>query len=352
MVENTEQELTAISLKTALYRIDTNKEEPEVINNTNQLGALDNYVKDLRTEIINSPRRKAFKFSSNTTELNNCIRLMFSDQFDEGALNLANRLLRTEKQAIEEYSNLKFGIQKGGLVISFQPENDCIYVIIAKTDFMDFIDGSNFDERQGLPIKKKIFKAFYGKFSLDTHEEQGLFVFDSTNEIAKYWWEKFLELIEVHSSEHNTRNIIKGLDTEVFNRIKKVSSGDHVIMRNTSIGYFRNNDRFDISHYCQTVIDNYQPIHPDKVDMDNIKEWVRQVPEKYKCDSQFPIDRNSIRARITTTKISLTDKINLELLDSVDNLNNIISSAENGNGEKGIFIKTEKGYKDFAPDNS
>ena len=86
--------------------------------------------------------------------------------------------------------------------------------------------------------------------------------------------------------------------------------------------------------------------------MVNIKDLVRQVPEKYNCDSQFHIDKNSIKARITTTKISLTDKINLELLDSVDNLNNVISSAENSNGEKGIFIKTEKGYKDFVQGNS
>lgn len=351
MVENTEQELTTISLKTALYRIDTNQEEPEVINNTNQLSALDNYVKDLRTEIINSPRRKAFKFSSYTTELNNCIRLMFSDQFDEGALNLANRLLRTEKQAIEEYSNLKFGIQKGNLVVSIQPENNGIYIIVAKTDYMDFIDETSFDKRQGLPIKKKIFKAFCGKFSLDTFEEQSLFVFDSTNEIAKYWWEKFLELEEVHSSEHNTKSFIKNLDKDVFSKIKNDSPGDYVIIRNSSVGYFRNNNIFDIDNYCDTVITNYQPIRPDKINVVNIKNAIKRIPEKYKCDTQFEIDKKSVTSKIIT-KIPLSDKINLELLDSVDNLNNIISSAENGNGEKGIFIKTEKGYKDFAPDNS
>lgn len=350
MVENEDQEATTISLKTALYKIDTNKNEPEAINNTGQLDALDDYVKDLRTEIINSPRRKTFKFSSHTTELYTCIQNMFSDQFDEGALNLAKRLLKTEKQTCEDYSNLKFGIQKGSLIISIQPENNGIYVIIAKTDYMDFIDETSFDRRQGLPTKKKIFKAFCGKFSSDTFEEQSLFVFDSTNEIARYWWEKFLELEEVHSSEHNTKSFIKNLDKDVFSKIKNDSPGDYVIIRNSSVGYFRNNNIFDIDNYCDTVIANYQPIRPDKVNVVNIKNAIKRIPEKYKCDTQFEIDKKSVTAKIIT-KIPLSDKINLELLDSVDNLNDVISPAENSNGEKGIFIKTEKGYKDFDQAN-
>lgn len=345
-----EQENGTISLKTALYKIDTNKNEPEEINNTGQLDALDDYVKDLRTQIINSSRRKTFKFSSHTTELYTCIQKMFSDQFDEGALNLAKRLLKTEKQTCENYSNLKFGIQKGSLIISIQPENNSIYVIIAKTDYMDFIDETSFDRRQGLPIQKKIFKAFSGKFSSDTFEEQSLFVFDSTNEIARYWWEKFLELEEIHNSEHNTKSFIKSLDKDVFSKIKNDSPGDYVILRNSSVGYFRNNNIFDIDNYCDTVITNYQPICPNKVDVADIKNAIKRIPEKYKCDTQFEIDKKSVTAKIIT-KIPLSDKMNLELLVPVSDLKNIIAPMKNDDGEKGVFIKTEEGYKHFEPTN-
>jgi hypothetical protein len=66
--------------------------------------------------------------------------------------------------------------------------------VIAKADHSNYLDDEQYRTRRGLPIKKKVYKAFLAQFD-QNHRISNIYVYDTNQSLAKYWWSDFLELI-------------------------------------------------------------------------------------------------------------------------------------------------------------
>jgi hypothetical protein len=93
------------------------------------------------------------------------------------------------------------------------------------------------------------------------------------------------------------------------------------------------------------VFGDYSPFS-DKVDIKELRKVAKEMPEKYKFDAVFKIDSKCLDRRRRTV-VPLTDQIDLEIKDAIDNLPETIRSAALQDGTKGVFIRSADGFKYF-----
>ncbi len=304
---------------------------------------LKRYVEKLLDEIVTSNSKRKFQFRSDTTEVRVAIQNIIDGQYDAGSEINASRLLKIEKDAQEKIAHLNIKIQKGSLFQAYLEQNDKTF-ILCKADHNDFLDEIDFSLRKGLPWEKRIFKAILVKFnSNDTVSE--VFIYDTNNRISKYWWYDFLELEEKYTDTHNTKTALDTLDKKIFTRIKKDYPADYMILRNSAVGFFRNNDEFDMNKFIENTMLNYHPVDTS-FPLDDIKNKVAELPEKWGFDSRFAIKKEEINKRIIT-KIKLTQSIDLILNDHIKNMDDLIKTEIDNENNKWIKIKSEDGYNYF-----
>jgi len=331
---------------TSLHNIDHNNGLIIPIDVDSRSAALEEYIKRLIEDIKEKSSKRHFEFKSETTEVRHAIDLFIKGNYVEASEINANRLLSVEQDTQKEMDKLSISIQKGSLfqtVINY--DEDSKMIIIGKADQNDFLDASDFAVHNGLPWKKRIFKSFLA-FTDYSGNIKKVLVSDTTNTLMKYWWSDFFELSEIRTDKHNTIKFLEILDRKVFNPIKKDYPADHTTLRNSVIGYFRNQNDFDLDTMFELIFQNYSP-YEIKLPLDNIKRIIKEIPEKYKLDSQFTIDKTEISKR-AVNRIFLNDGMELVLKDSLD-FNGLITSFEDKEGEKYIAIKSEEGYKRFPP---
>ena len=329
---------------TSLHQVDHHLNKVAEIDLNNQSEDLKNYTKRLFTEITESQNKRSFEFKSETTEVRVAIVKFIDEHYAEASIINANRLLDIEFEAQKRIDHLNITIQKGSLFQAILSEDNNTYVIISKADHNQFLDEVDFELKNGLPYDKKTFKAFLVK--LDRNQTPtDIFVYDTTNRMARYWWDSYLELKEKYTDRHNTKTSLDILDKKVFNKIKKDYPADHTIIRNSAIGYFRNNEEFELEEFVNQTLKNYNSIHPD-FPKENTIEKVQALPEKWKFDARFTIEKEEINKR-KSNKILLTDNIELILKDHIGNLANVIEAEKDAEGVKYIKIKTDIGYERF-----
>jgi len=91
------------------------------------------------------------------------------------------------------------------------------------------------------------------------------------------------------------------------------------------------------------VFGSYQPVN-STLDIEKLRKEVEKLPEKKEFDETFTIAQEVVKKR-RRTKISLTDQIDLEIKDSIDD--DAIRSASLKDGTKGVFIRTDTGFENF-----
>src|SRR5690606_20805661 len=133
--------------------------------------------------------------------------------------------------------------------------------VITEADHNQFLDEIDFTLKNGLPWEKRIFKAFLARFNAENPTE--IFVYDTTNRMARYWWDNYLELEEKYTDTHNTKTSLEIFDRKVFNPMKKKHPADRTILRNATIGFFRNQQEFELDRYLENVLNNYEPVDPE-----------------------------------------------------------------------------------------
>lgn len=332
-------------LFTSLHQIDHSLDEIKEINVENQGEDLGNYTRKLINEITTSSNKRQFNFKSDTTEVRIAINNFIEKEYSKGSEINANRLLGVEKTAQAQIAHLDIHIQKGSLfqaVLNNENINETI-IIISKADHNQFLDEEDFTLKNGLPWEKRIFKAFLVKY-LD-YTPQEMFVYDTTNRMARYWWDSYLELAEKYTDTHNTKTALEILDKKIFNPIKKKYPADHTVLRNSSIGYFRNNSEFELNEFIENTLNNYLPIDND-LPIQKLINKINELPAKWNFDSRFGIKKEEIKKR-QVNKIPLTDKIELVLKDHINDLDNIITSETDSEGNKFIKIRTDLGFERF-----
>lgn len=328
---------------TSLHQIDHVEDRIEKIDINNQGNILSQYIQRLLNEITNSPNRRSFLFQRETTEVRSAINDLIAEKYDKGSKTIAERLLPIEKTAQERIAHLGVEIQKGSLFQTVIENNEGKFIIISKADHNEFLDEIDFLIHKGLPWKKRVFKAFMAKIEPD-NSLSSIFIYDTNNTMSRYWWEGYFELIEKHNDKHNTKTSLDSLDKKVFNPIKKDFPADHTILRNSTIGYFRNKNEFELQEYISDIFEGYTPVDAN-FPLQKTKERVLALPERWNFDNRFSISKEDIDKR-AFNKIRLTDNIDL-ILRGFINLNDTITAELDHEGEKFIKIKTDVGYAKF-----
>jgi len=245
---------------TSLYQVDHSLNQIKKIDINNQSNELQDYTNRFLNEITNSNNKRSFEFKSETTEVRTAIDKYLNRNYEAGAKINADRLLNIEIEAQEKIDHLNIKIQKGSLFQAVLENDGETYIIISKADHNQILDETDFTLKTGLPWDKRIFKAFLVKMENNLVKE--IFVYDTTNRMARYWWDNYLELKEKYTDIHNTKTSLNILDSKIFNPIKKEYPADHTVLRNSAIGYFRNNDEFELTEFVAQTLENYTPIDP------------------------------------------------------------------------------------------
>ena len=328
---------------TSLHLIDHSIDNINEIDISTQSEDLGRYIDKLIIEITASTIKRQFKFKSDTTEVRIALSKYLDENFEDAAKINSNRLLDVEKLAQSKIAHLGKVIQKGSLFQAVLSDNGFTTIIISKADHNQFLDEVDFTLKNGLPWEKRIFKAFLVRFK--ENNPVSIYVYDTTNRMARYWWDSYLELEEKFTDTHNTKTSLDVLDKKVFNKIKNKFPTDHTILRNSTIGYFRNNIEFDLGEFLKATFREYRPVDSN-FPMEIIISNIEALPEKWNFDSRFSIKKEEIKKR-QVNKISLTEKIDLVLKDYIKDINKIITPEMDFEGNKYIKIKSDSGYERF-----
>lgn len=337
-------DITAIQI----FKIDIHQQAVEPIESSVYGVDFDNYLKGLVNLITSGSSGRNFRFDSDTTEVRGQIaRIIKGDDFPTIATIIVNRLLKKEQEVQTRMAKLGIEIQKGILVQALVTENDIRKLVICKADHSDFIDEIKFTISKGLPLKKKVFKAFVCSLNEDG-TVTGVLVYDTNPSLSLYWWQEFLELTKVYSDEDNTENAFTSIDKDIFTKIKKKHPQDYMHLRNSTVRYFRANESFDMQDYLETAIGDYTPFD-NRLDVEDIKTQIRQLSSRPKTpfDEQFTIVKAKIRAKFLST-IQLTSQIDLHLKEDIPNIDSIISAEKDSDGTRYVKIKSEQGYEYFS----
>ena len=309
--------------------------------------SLKEYTEKLFLEIAESPKRRQYFFTSSKSEIRNVLEDIVMDNDRDQSIKLAaKRLLKKEKEAQEALKNkkLKVEILKGSLFQAYIEVDGKESIIICKADHTEFLDENSLTVRSGLPWNKKIFKA--ALIRIDNNKiNEDVDVLDSN--LSKYWWREFLELEEKHTDSFNTEKSMEHFDNRVFNTIRKSHPSDYQILRNSFVGYFRNNDIFEIENFVDTIFVNYKP-EDENLNVDTLVAKIRTLPEKLGFDNTFNISKADIKKRMRE-KVKISEAIDLLLKTDIPNFRKTLRSGKTKSGQMYLQILTdnEKVYKEF-----
>lgn len=328
---------------TSLHHMDHSTDQVISIDIDSKSKDLGDYIERLIEDIRDKNSKRSFQFASQTTEVRSAISMFSSENYDQASEINAKRLLNVEKETQRSVDKMQIVIQKGSLFQSvINNEDGTKMVVIVKADHNDFLDATDFIVHKGLPWKKRVFKSFLAIID-NSGAVIEILVSDTTNTLMKYWWSEFLELEELRTDAHNTKFFLEFLDKKLLNKLKTKYPADHIVIRNSVLGYFRSQKEFKMDTFYSSIFENYTPIKK-KFPIDELRNNVKDIPQKYNLDSQFNIDRSEIKKKLIS-KIELSEGLEL-VINDYTNLDNI-STFKDEEDNKYIAIKSDVGYRKF-----
>jgi hypothetical protein len=201
----------------------------------------------------------------------------------------------------------------------------------------------SYKKTSGLPVRKKIYKAFIAEFDKSNIVIRTS-IYDTNSTFSVYWWRDFLELEEVYTDDYNTDKAFSVINSRILSPIKQVSKPDYINLWNTTVHYFRVKKEFSLDEYINDVIKNYQPFD-QRVDVLDLEKRARSLPEKGKFDNRFAIVPGLLNKRFKNS-IQLTSQIELLLKQDID-IKNTIKPYQEDDGSKWVMIKSDPGYEHF-----
>jgi hypothetical protein len=332
-------------IQMALHAIDHTGNKTTYLDVSNENNDLNDYISELLSKISNMGSKRKFVFESNSTEIKSVIdRILAGENYKQEAEKAAIRLLNKEKDAQETIDHLKHEIQKGVLVQAYIEVNGEKRIIISKADHNQYLDDKELKQRRGLPIKKKIYKAFMVQYDIKNNIEN-LYVYDTNTHISRYWWKDFLELNEVTTDEDNTETAFDLIARGILGKLKEEFPSDHSILRNRVLGYFKSSPTFEMEDFIENAIGNYEPVNKN-FNVQDLTAKIRSLPSKKGIDSQFTLTPSVIKAKKLKEIYPLNENIDLHINDYVGNLEDIIEAVKIKN-QKYIRIRTDAGYDAF-----
>lgn len=307
------------------------------------------YIMDLLQNVSENEGDREYIFEEGSLTMKTYLnQFLSSEERETTSENIANRLLQEETKAQEKIEHLKKQIHKGVLIISYvqmtETENK---VVISKADYNEFIEELSGDLSSGLPTKKKIFKAFIANVSNggEIDEMTRLVTYDSNTTKASYWVKNFLELEEVRDDEKNTLTAYNAIKRDILNPLRRKDEykADWLCLSNATIAYFRGEGEFDIAHYRDTIIGNYQPMETS-LEIDKLKEKITKLPDKYKFDNRFTKKPKVVKDKFKNT-ITLSEEMDLIIKYDVANPKRTFKAQIDDEGRKYIAILSDEGFE-------
>ncbi|AXU29187.1 TPA: hypothetical protein ACKONR_001190 [Clostridioides difficile] len=286
------------------------------------------------------------------TNIKNIINESIREDIDKDVITLnhkeiAERLLLKEIEAQERISRMGTNIKKGSIiqVLLKEKTSDCYRYVIAKVDYLDFIDDTDFRKKIGFSAKNKDI----GKTCIietTSLEDDEIFIDNAKVYLdgqAKYWTDDFLELIEMRSDETNTKMVFKEVEAVLKRYIKRKSPKDFTILRNSLIGKLRSNNHIDYNtNIVKELVRDYTPEDESMLDssfMENLVEKLRELPTKKNFDLQFQSVPSAINAKIKK-RYPVYTGIEIKVDSYINDIKEIITSIEEVDGSRYIKIKT------------
>ncbi|MDY3352012.1 nucleoid-associated protein [Riemerella anatipestifer] len=325
-----------------LHHIDVNSNSVTPISLQLNSQNLKDYVEELLNEIITSPNRRTYSFKDGDTEIKTSLKKILENNIDiESIIELnAKRLLEKEVNTQEwmRSRNMSVQIQKGSLLHLNFDINGVKQIIICKVEHDELLSELTFEKVRGLNTKKKVFKAILIIFDIQGKITEN-YVFDKHN--SKYWWDDFLELQQQYTDDDNTEKSLNEID-KVLTPLRNKFYADYVILRNSVIGYFKNNDNLNYSDFISNVVEGYDSVNNDFPKQALVTK-LNELPAKKGFDTQFSIVKRKINKKIKH-RIKLANNLFLSIDDYVDNLKNILKTCKDSQGNKYVQILSSEGY--------
>lgn len=307
------------------------------------------YVMDLLDVVSENEGDREYIFQAGALTIQTYIdNIVLDNNRLEVSTQIAQRLLEKEKQA-QAALNLNTQIQKGVLIISYVKvtETQC-KVIITKADYNEFIEETSGFLKNGLPTKKRIFKAFIANIDIGErpHTITKLMTYDSNTKKSTFWTKDFLEINETRGDEYNTELAFRMIKTKILSPInkKRDQKADYFCLWNMTVAYFRSEGEFDMDHYVNDIIGAYQPFS-DSLLIEDLKEKIQRLPEEYKFDRKFHKVPNCITSKFKET-IKLSDEMDLLIKHDVPDASSIFVSKMI-DGQRYLAIRSDEGYERF-----
>lgn len=329
----------------SLYKVDIEAQEV-TLQQFDETDNVNNYIIELLENVSSNEGDREYLFEENSLTMKTYTNdFIIGDDRDLTSELIAKRLLQEENVAQKKMDHLKIKIQKGMLIVSFvqMTENE-FKIILSKADYNEFIEEITGNLRSGLPTKKKIFKAFIANVRIEDEAEiTKLITYDSNTTKAVYWWKEFLELVELRDDDKNTLTAYNAIKKDILEPIKKKHKADYLHLWNSTIAYFRGEGDFDIDHFRDNVIGNYQPFD-GSLDMGKVKGKIDKLPSKYKFDSKFTKKPKIVKDKFKNT-IKLSEEIDLVIKHDVANPKRTFIPYKDDEGRKYIAIQSDDGYE-------
>ncbi len=304
----------------------------------------DEYVDSIISIVSSSEDGTNFKMRSEGTEvISSVIDIVLNSQLDK-IDDIVNRLLLKEVDAQAAIDRLAGEIQPGIVIQASLIQDNVRKYIICKAEDAAFINEEDYQIARGYPIKKKIIKSCICVFDENSVISQ-IKITDTNNNLARYWWDHFLEVDRQWDDSYNTTTAFNSID-KLLSKYKKKAPSDYYNLRNSTIKYFRTNADFKLEDFLETYIGDYQPEVPEIVNVSQLKSGIRNLPEQKKFDSRFGLIPSKITARIKST-INLTEEIELVIKKDID-IENTIKAYLGSDNQKYIKIRTDEGYDAFV----
>lgn len=329
-----------------LYKVDITTQEvslQEFAENDN----VNHYIMELLENVSDREGDREYLFEENSLTMKTYLdRIINDENRDSTSESIANRLLQEENKAQQGIAHLKKQIQKGILIISYVKMTESEFkIILSKADYNEFIEEITGNLKSGLPTKKKIFKSFIANITINDEESEitKLVTYDSNTKKAAYWSKEFLELVEIRDDEKNTIVAYHSINKDIIEPLRKKHKADYLCLWNATVAYFRGEGDFDLAHYRDNIVGNYQPID-DTLKLDDIKSKINKLPAKYKFDSSFTKRPNVVKVKFKNT-IKLSNEIDLVIKHDVANPKKTFVPYKDEEGNEYIGILSPEGFK-------
>lgn len=291
-----------------------------------------------------------YLFNENSIIKNEFIKYKNSPKhWEELCEKFSYTLLNAQQASQKRIEHLDKKVIPGSLLlIHCKKENsDTDTLVLVKMEQEEFANVINFEHQYGLSTEKKALNTALITFGPDN--DCNMLV-----SRANAFWINFLDISPLRSNNINTANAFNAIDKSLRKVKKDGFKADHLALRNHLITYLRNAEGKLITYtdLIDTVFSSHQSIDSQFKSTDLVKE-LQELPKKNKgklaFDTHFEIDLADVNARKRTNTIDLTDKIELNLKDGIENLEDTITAHE-VDGRKCIIIFTDEGFKYFKKD--